>query len=111
MMSMTGFGDQQTKVGPAIADNYSGTYLALGIAVALYQRSKTGLGRRLDVSMVDTIFSVLEAGAVEYTINGHVSKPEGNGIPVSLPSTPSAPRTGTLLWPAERMGSGERCAA
>ena len=25
MMSMTGFGDQQTKVGPAIADNYSGT--------------------------------------------------------------------------------------
>ena len=81
MMSMTGFGDQQTKVGPAIADNYSGTYLALGIAMALYQRSKTGMGRRLDVSMVDTIFSILEAGAVEYTINGHISGPEGNRDP------------------------------
>ena len=78
---MTGFGDQQTKVGPAIADNYSGTYLALGIAMALYQRSKTGMGRRLDVSMVDTIFSILEAGAVEYTINGHISGPEGNRDP------------------------------
>ena len=65
MMSMTGFGDQMTKVGPAIGDNYSGTYLALGIAMALYQRSKTGKGRRLDVSMVDTIFSILEAGVVE----------------------------------------------
>ena len=81
MMSMTGFGDQVTKVGPAIADNYSGTYLALGITMALYQRSKTGMGRRLDVSMVDTIFSILEAGVVEYTINGHVSKPEGNRDP------------------------------
>ena len=81
MMSMTGFGDRQTKVGPAIADNYSGTYLALGIAMALYQRSKTGMGRRLDVSMVDTIFSILEAGAVEYTINGHISGPEGNRDP------------------------------
>ena len=81
MMSMTGFGDQQTKVGPAIADNYSGTYLALGIAMALYQRSKTGMGRQLDVSMVDTIFSILEAGAVEYTINGHISGPEGNRDP------------------------------
>lgn len=81
MMSMTGFGDQKTKVGPAIADNYSGTYLALGITMALYQRSRTGVGRRLDVSMVDTIFSILEAGAVEYTINGHVSKPEGNRDP------------------------------
>lgn len=78
MMSMTGFGDQMTKVGPAIGDNYSGTYLALGIAMALYQRSKTGKGRRLDVSMVDTIFSILEAGVVEYTVNGHIAKPEGN---------------------------------
>ena len=81
MMSMTGFGGQVTKVGPAIADNYSGTYLALGITMALYQRSKTGKGRRLDVSMVDTIFSILEAGVVDYTINGHVAKPEGNRDP------------------------------
>lgn len=81
MMSMTGFDGQMTKVGPAIADNYSGTYLALGIVMALYQRSKTGMGRRLDVSMVDTIFSILESGVVEYTINGHIAKPEGNRDP------------------------------
>lgn len=85
MMSMTGFGDRFTKVGPAIADNYSGTYLSLGIVMALYQRSRTGAGRRLDVSMVDTVFSVLEAGAVEYTLTGSVARPEGNRDPGIAP--------------------------
>lgn len=97
MMSMTGFGDQMTKVGPAIADNYSGTYLALGITMALYQRSKTGMGRRLDVSMVDTVFSILEAGVVEYTINGHVSKPEGNRDPGISPFDSFEARDGSFV--------------
>lgn len=85
MMSMTGFEDNMVKVGPAIADNYSGTYLALGVSMALFQRERTGLGRRLDVSMVDTVFSVLETGVVQYTIKGIVSKPEGNRDPVIAP--------------------------
>lgn len=97
MMSMTGFGDQMTKVGPAIADNYSGTYLALGIVMALYQRAKTGMGRRLDVSMVDTIFSILEAGVVEYTMNGHISKPEGNRDPGISPFDSFAAKDGSFV--------------
>lgn len=97
MMSMTGFGDQLTKVGPAIADNYSGTYLALGIVMALYQRAKTGMGRRLDVSMVDTIFSILEAGVVEYTMNGHISKPEGNRDPGISPFDSFAAKDGSFV--------------
>lgn len=86
MMSMTGTeGGEPVKVGPAIADNYSGTYLALGVAMALFQRERTGLGRRLDVSMVDTVFSILETGVVQYTMKGIVSKPEGNRDPVIAP--------------------------
>ncbi len=85
MMSMTGFDDNIVKVGPAIADNYSGTYLALGVTMALFQRERTGQGRRLDVSMVDTIFSVLETGVIQYTVKGVVSKPEGNRDPVIAP--------------------------
>lgn len=56
MISMTGEKGHIVKVGPAIADNYSGTYLSLAIVMALYQKVKTGMGRRVDVSMVDTIF-------------------------------------------------------
>lgn len=86
MISMTGpLGGEMVKVGPAIADNYSGTYLSLGVVMALYQRERTGLGRRIDVSMVDTIFSILETGVVQYTLKGIVSKPEGNSDPVIAP--------------------------
>jgi len=85
MMSMTGFPDRMVKVGPAIADNYSGTYLSLGIVMALFQRERTGLGRRLDVSMLDTIFSILETGVMEYTLSGKVATPQGNADPVIAP--------------------------
>lgn len=85
MMSVTGLNDVPTKVGPAIADNYSGTYLSLGIVMALFQRERTGMGRRLDVSMLDTIFSILETSSVDYTVGGHVAKPEGNRDPSISP--------------------------
>lgn len=86
MMSMTGpEGGEMVKVGPAIADNYSGTYLSLGVACALFQRERSGLGRRLDVSMVDTVFSILETGVMQYTVKGVVSRPEGNRDPVIAP--------------------------
>ena len=78
IMSITGFGDQYTKVGPAIADSFSGTYMAVAISMALFQRERTGMGRRIDVSMLDTIFSILDSAVVEYTYGGNISHPNGN---------------------------------
>ena len=77
IMSITGF-EQPTKVGPAIGDSFSGTYMAAAISMALYQRAVTGMGRRIDVSMLDTIFSILDSAVVEYTYKGNISKPNGN---------------------------------
>ena len=78
LMSMTGEKGHIYKVGSSIADNYSGTYLSLAIVMALFQRERTGMGRRVDVSMVDTIFSILEMGAMYYTLNGNIVEPVGN---------------------------------
>ncbi len=86
MISMTGpLGSEGCKIGPAVADSYSGTYLAVGVCAALYQRTRTGLGRRIDVSMVDTVFSILETGVIQYTLKGIVSVPTGNEDPVVAP--------------------------
>lgn len=85
LMSMTGEKGHIFKVGPAIADNYSGTYLSLAIVMALYQKERTGLGRRVDVSMLDTIFSILETGAIPYTLNGKIAEPAGNRDPEIAP--------------------------
>lgn len=86
MISMTGpVGSEGCKIGPAVADSYSGTYLAIGVCAALYQRTRTGLGRRIDVSMVDTVFSILETGVIQYTLKGIISEPSGNADPVVAP--------------------------
>ncbi len=42
-------------IGPAIADAVTGHYAALGIVSALLERSKTGKGRRLDISMLEAM--------------------------------------------------------
>lgn len=42
-------------IGPAIADAVTGQYAALGIMAALVERSQTGTGRRLDISMLEAM--------------------------------------------------------
>lgn len=79
MMQSTGFEDgPPCKVGPAIADNYTGAFLALGIVMALYKREKTGEGCHIDVAMVDTMIHVLDHYIIGYTINGEKNIRSGN---------------------------------
>jgi crotonobetainyl-CoA:carnitine CoA-transferase CaiB-like acyl-CoA transferase len=42
-------------VGPAIADAVTGFYAAFGVLGALYERERTGRGRRIDVSMLEAM--------------------------------------------------------
>ncbi len=42
-------------IGPAIADAVTGQYAAMGIIAALLERSKTGKGHRLDISMLEAM--------------------------------------------------------
>jgi len=42
-------------IGPAIADAVTGQYAAMGILAALLERSKTGKGHRLDISMLEAM--------------------------------------------------------
>lgn len=86
MMSVTGFSDgPPCKIGPSVGDNYTGAYLCMGILMALYEREKTGVGRRIDVAMMDTLFSVMENFVVEYTIAGKTPHRAGNQDPSIAP--------------------------
>ncbi|MCA0873130.1 CoA transferase [Seohaeicola saemankumensis] len=42
-------------IGPAIADAVTGQYAAMGILAALTERTRTGKGRRLDISMLEAM--------------------------------------------------------
>ena len=79
MMDVTGFPDGlPTKVGPAIADNYSGAFLAMGILMALYRRERTGEGCHIDVAMVDTMIHIMDHFIIDYTILGEKHTRSGN---------------------------------
>ena len=113
MMSVTGFADgPPCKIGPSIADNYSGAYLCMGILMALYEREKTGVGRRLDVAMVDILFSVMENFVVEYTIAGKTPHRAGNQDPSIAPFDSFRAKDGEFVMGCgtDKMFAGLCCA-
>jgi CoA:oxalate CoA-transferase len=86
MINLTGFKDgNPVKVGPSVADHVAGIYLTVGILMALYNREKTGQGQLVDVSMVDTVFSLLENAIVNYTVGGFIPERNGNVDPSIAP--------------------------
>jgi len=86
LMSMTGFeGQPPLKTGPAVADSLSGLYLALGIMSALRQRDRTGVGERVEVSMMDSVFSVLEEAVIRTSMTGDPLPARGNTDPLGAP--------------------------
>jgi itaconate CoA-transferase len=54
-LSITGGPDSPAKAGCSIADIAAGMYAYTNILAALLQRSKTGLGREIDVSMLESM--------------------------------------------------------
>ena len=86
MINITGFKETNpVKVGPSIADHVAGIYLTVGLLMALYNREKTGQGQLIDVSMIDTIFSLLENALVNYTVGGFIPERNGNIDPSIAP--------------------------
>ena len=55
LVSVTGTPDHPSKVGISIADIAAGMYAYSGILTALIQRSRTGEGQRLEVSMLEAL--------------------------------------------------------
>ena len=59
ILATTGYPDKPARTSIAIVDIASGMYAALGIALALFQREKTGEGQFIDISMFESIVSWL----------------------------------------------------
>lgn len=62
IMASTGFADQPpVKAGPAICDFTSGIHLYGAITTALVERARTGIGRVVEVSMMEAIYFSLSS--------------------------------------------------
>jgi itaconate CoA-transferase len=54
-VSVTGTAEEPCKAGPSIADIAAGMYAYSNILAALMQRSQTGRGQRIDISMLESL--------------------------------------------------------
>ncbi|MGZ5223066.1 MAG: CaiB/BaiF CoA transferase family protein [Burkholderiales bacterium] len=80
MMSITGTPETgPLKTGSTIVDYTTGYAAALGIAIALFQRTRTGHGQAIDVAMLETAVTMM-GGEVLRAITANETPPlVGNG--------------------------------
>ncbi len=80
VMSVTGFADRPpVKAGPAICDFITGVHLYGAVVTALYEREKTGVGRLVEVSMQEAIYSSLSSNlGMWWGSNGKAPPRTGN---------------------------------
>jgi formyl-CoA transferase len=87
LMSVTGLpGQGPVRVGIAIADLTAGNLLALGISMALFDRSRTGVGRWIHTSLLEATIFMLDFQASRWLMKGEVAKQAGNDHPTGTPT-------------------------
>jgi len=98
IMSLTGHpGSPPTRVGSSMGDLTAGLFTTIGIATALYDRTKTGRGMKVDVSMLDSQVAILENAISRYVATGDVPGPIGSRHPSIAPFAAFATKDGYVV--------------
>ena len=86
LMSITGEpGRGPMRTGIAISDVAAGTILALAIMMALYDRQRTGEGRYVHTSLLESQVFLLDFQAARWLMAGEVAGQMGNDHPTICP--------------------------
>lgn len=79
VMAITGHSEMgPTRAGFAVCDVLSGATGAFAISSALFQRTHTGKGQFVDVSMLEASLAFLATQVADYTVAGHHQLQAGN---------------------------------
>ena len=86
LMSVTGQpGTGPTRAGIPVSDLAAGLYLAIGVPVALHDRERTGTGRWVQTSLLESMIAMMDFQAARWTIDQEVPAQAGNHHPMSVP--------------------------
>src|SRR5919198_4307570 len=86
IMSITGEpGGQPVRAGVSFLDLSTGMLTAFGVVNALLHRERTGVGQRVDGSLLETAVSLLAFHAEGYVLTGAIPKALGSGHPSLSP--------------------------
>ncbi|NKE45352.1 CoA transferase [Roseomonas frigidaquae] len=106
LMSITGVpGAGLVRVGIPIADLTAGNLLALAVMMALFDRTKTGRGRWVHTSLLESMVFMLDFQASRWLLANQVAGQAGNDHPTSIPTGvyPTADRPIALAASSPRM--------
>lgn len=85
-MDMTGVHEEYPVAnGPSIMEHYSAAYVATGIVMALADKELRGIGQKVDIAHLDSIYSCIEAAPAAYSTVGEIHKRKGNFDPSCAP--------------------------
>jgi crotonobetainyl-CoA:carnitine CoA-transferase CaiB-like acyl-CoA transferase len=108
-MSITGRPDgEPTKVAVAIIDIVAGLMLGKAIAAALFARERTGIGQRIDTSLLEAEVACLIPYGSDYLASGKVPGRNGNAHPNIVPYQSFNTLDGYMVVGAASEGNWQR---
>ncbi|WP_233853722.1 CaiB/BaiF CoA transferase family protein [Paraburkholderia sp. HD33-4] len=106
LMSVTGHsGSPPLRTGIAVGDLSAGNMLALAIMMALYERQRTGMGRWVHTSLIESLLFMLDFQAARWLVDREIPRSVGNEHPTAIPTGVFEAADGhiTLAAPNSRM--------
>lgn len=108
-MAQTGFpGDPPSRCAVRYVDYGTGMSAACGAVAALYDRQKTGVGRRVEVSLLDTALVMNGATLAEFANLGVERLPSGNQAYHAAPGNLFAAQDGWVYFVVVGNGAFKR---
>jgi formyl-CoA transferase/CoA:oxalate CoA-transferase len=105
IVSLTGEPDRPgVRVGTSVIDLGTGVWAALGILAALHERSQTGSGREVDVTLFETGLSLVGYQLTEAFRSGVAPERFGTAFPLIAPYEVFATKDGELMIAAANDG-------
>ncbi len=87
LMSVNGHADHgPMRAGIAVADMAAGLYCALAIMTALIERQQSGLGQWVQVSLLQSMISMMDFQAARWLFLQEIPGQPGNDHPTSIPT-------------------------
>lgn len=88
LMWVTGLpGHGPVRAGIPVADLTAGLFAAIGILIALQERSVSGKGQWVQSSLLSAMVSMMDFQAARWLVEGEVPEQAGNDHPTSMPTS------------------------
>jgi len=103
-MSITGEpGRPPVRNGVSLADMAAGMYASIGILSAYIVRQQSGIGQKVDISLLDGMMALLSYFASHYFLSKEIPQPQGSGHFSAVPYGAFKTKNGYLViaegWP------------